>query len=366
MFREMIKSGPEVLNEGIKSLMERLMKEKQIQNEAENRNATLALQQKELPSQIALREAQANQINQQSQQPFGGKMMPGPAGKALALFMIKQKYGENSSEYNEAKQLYDLENKRTQQTIDYQKSLMESQPKRYATQAGKSAQEQNEIEQGFMPGSTSTGGKGIPLTPDQQEKLKGQYSLARLKTMTDSNVRQRILYSKNMEKTLNNLNVDDLTSYSGIKGTAELLKDKVEAQKGNISDRYLKYQQSLTAAETLAKQVRQFYGDSITAGVQEGLKQLTNPSTWREHPKVAKARFNAFKNILQTEAKTFTDAAKNSSIYEEEKEPAINPNLGTLVMQRKNKETGKIEYFDIPQDAESQKLARERGLKLVD
>ncbi|HWY34739.1 MAG TPA: hypothetical protein VNX68_08835 [Nitrosopumilaceae archaeon] len=319
MFRIPIpKTGGEVLNEGIRNLMERLMREKQIENEAQYRNATLSLQQQELPSQIELRKAQANKLNQQSDLPFGGRMMPGAAGKALALFMVKRKYGENSPEYKEAKELYDLDKRRSEQTINYQESLMNSQGKRYATPLGKRAQEEQQIAEGVMPGTGNNGNPGLSLTPQQRDKLKGQYDLKDLKDTTDSGVRQRILYSKNMEKTLNNLNVDDLTSYSGIKGSAELLKDEAFSQTGNIPPRYLKYKQSLTAADTLAKQVRQFYGDSITPGVQEGLKQLTNPTTWREHPKVAKERFNAFKKILLTEAKTFTDAAHSANIYKEE------------------------------------------------
>ena len=56
MFRIPIpKTGGEVLNEGIQNLMERLMKEKQIQNEAQYRNATL-----QLAAQKENREAQLN------------------------------------------------------------------------------------------------------------------------------------------------------------------------------------------------------------------------------------------------------------------------------------------------------------------
>jgi hypothetical protein len=281
-------------------------------------------------------ESQANRENKLAELPFAGRELPGAAGKALGLQMIKGQYGEESPEYLEAKKLYDLDMARAEQTMEYQKSLIESQPKRYATAEGKRALEQQEIEQGIMPGSSIGNRPGKPLTPEQQQKLKGQYKLKTLKDTTDTGVRQRILYSKNMEKTLNNLNVDDLTSYSGIQGTGELLKDKAKSLRGDISPRYQKYKNALTAAETLAKQVRQFYGDSITAGVQEGLKKLTNPTNWLEHPKVAKSRFNAFKNILQTEAKTFTDAAKNADIYEEEK-----PSGGNVLTY--NQETGEFE-----------------------
>lgn len=61
MFRIPIpKTGGEVLNEGIQNLMERLMRQKQIENEAQYRNATL-----QLAAQKEAREAQLNPIYQQ-------------------------------------------------------------------------------------------------------------------------------------------------------------------------------------------------------------------------------------------------------------------------------------------------------------
>lgn len=261
--------------------------------------------------------AQAKRNEELAGLPFGGREMPGAAGRALAVEMVKRKYGEDSTEYREAKSLYDLDKQKTQQTMDYQKSLMDTQGKRYATTEGKLAQEAEEISHGIMPGTTVGGKQGTPLSPDQQKRLGGFYKLKQLKDVTDTNVRQRILYSKNMEKTMQNLNVDNLVTYSGPQGMRDLAKDKINAARGIVTPRYESYKESLTAAKTLAKQVRQFYGDSITAGVQEGLRQLTNPTSWIEHPKVAKAQYNRFAHILQTEAKTFTDAARNSDIYEE-------------------------------------------------
>ena len=284
--------------------------------------------QNELMQLAPLRSAQAkNELAQAKRNeelaglPFGGREMPGAAGQALAVEMIKRKYGENSVEYREAKSLYDLDKQKTLQTMEYQKSLMNTQGKRYATNEGKLAQEEAEINQGIMPGTTVGGKEGVPLSPEQKKRLSGFYKLKQLKDVTDTGVRQRILYSKNMEKTLDNLNVDNLVTYSGLKGTRDLAHDTFASAKGQEIPRYEAYKESLTAAKTLAKQVRQFYGDSITAGVQEGLQKLTDPTSWLENPKVAKARFNRFKHILQTEAKTFTDAAKNADIYEESPQP---------------------------------------------
>lgn len=265
--------------------------------------------------------AAASREEELAKLPFAGKEMPGAAGRAMALMMVKARFGENSPEFQEAKKLYDLEMNRAEQTMAYQQSLMESQGKRYASPQGKLAQEQVEIDRGQMPGSTVGGKPGTTLTPDQQEKLKGQFSLKQLKDTTDPNLRQRILFSKNMDITLDNLPVDDLVAYSGLKGTQELINDSIAANvRGEISPKYKKYNEAMTAARALAKQIRQFYGDSITPSVQRGLDELTNPTTWLKHPDIAKAQFNRFKKIVKTEEKTFLNAAKSAKIFEEEPE----------------------------------------------
>lgn len=273
-----------------------------------------------------LLDAQARQANaaagreeQLANLPFAGRQMPGAAGRAVALMMVKSRYGEDSPEYKEAKDLYDLEKKRAEKTMEYQQFLIDSQEKRFASPTAKIAQEKQEVAQGFMPGTTVGNKPGKKLTNEQQQQLQGVYGLKQLSDITDNKVRERILYSKNMEKTLDNLPVDALVSYSGLKGTQDLIKDTISANTtGKITPRYQAYSEALTAAKTLAKQVRQFYGDSITAGVQQGLQELTNPTTWLKHPDIAKAQFNRFKKILLTEAKTFTDATKNANIFQEE------------------------------------------------
>lgn len=286
--------------------------------------------------------AQASRNEELAKLPFGGREMPGAAGKALAVEMIKRKYGENSPEYQSSKKLYDLETRRAEQTMAYQQSLMDTQGKRFATPEGKRAQEEAEISHGVMPGSAVGNREGTLLSPEQKERLSGMYKLKDLKDVTDTGVRQRILYSKNMEKTLGTLNVNDLTTYSGLKGATDLLKDSAASAHGNAPPRYIAYKEALVNADTLAKQVRQFYGDSITPTIQNDLKKLTNPTSWLEDPKSATARFNKFKSILKTESKTFTSAAKNADIYDETPEdqaPTAQPAAGLTY----NPQTGEFE-----------------------
>lgn len=312
-------SGNEIFKD-VMDFYEQLQKRKaqqqqfsQEQDRLQNQFAQeMALKNEMQPLKLDLLRAQIAKANQP---PSEHEVLQGYARQIDDLEKLGKKYGENSPQYNMAKKMFELDNERAQQTMNYQQSLIESQPKRYASATAKLAQEENEISQGIMPG-TSTGGKeGVKLTPEQQEKLQGQYGLKQLKNVTDTDVRKRILYANNMEITLNNLNPEHLTSYSGIEGAVDLLRDKSNALRGKILPRYQNYKKALVAAKTLSKQVRQFYGDSITPEIQKGLDQLTNPSSWLEHPQVANARFNAFKNILNTEAQTFKKAAVNADIY---------------------------------------------------
>jgi hypothetical protein len=270
-------------------------------------------------AETAWKNAQTNNLNILNKLPFAGRQLPGEAGKSIAIDMIKQQYGENSPQYMSAKNAYDLEQQKVKQTMEYQRSLMGSQNKRSATPIGKMFMEMDDIDKGFMPGTVDQNGNGIPIDEDMKKTLKDQYRGKMIKDITDSKTRERALFAKNMSKTINNLNPDDLTSYSGPRGRVELARDMALSGKGESVPRYEAYKDALTASNTLSKQVRQFYGDSITPSVQEGLKELTNPTSWFENPQVAKSRYNKFINILDTEADTFFDALKDPSIYEKPK-----------------------------------------------
>lgn len=291
-------------------------------------------------AEVAWKNAQAQNLNLLNKMPFAGRQLPGEAGKAMAVDMVKQQYGEQSPQYMAAKNAYDLEQQKAKQTMEYQRSLMGSQNKRSATPMGKMFMEMDEIENGFMPGTVNEQGMGTPISEEQQKKLTNQYREKMIKDITDPKLRERALFAKNMEKTINTLNPESLTYYSGPKGQAKLAKDMALSASGKDVPKYKAYKEALTSAQTLTKQVRQFYGDSITPSVQEGLKNLANPTSWFENPQVAMARYNQFVNILDTEADTFFDALKDPAMYEkghsmkhdkkEQKVFRYNPNTGRL------------------------------------
>lgn len=299
-----------------------------IKNKYAEPMANLELKQKQTENELYRPRTEAEIANKMSntarqnallQQPFAGRQLPGAGGEALGLEMLKQQYGENSPVYQNAINAYNQQQKAGNQLMDYRQSLMESQAKRSASPLAKMAMEQSDIERGFMPGTTREGIGGQPITPESQRDLKNQYKLKLLKDVTDPKLRERALFATNMEKTINRLNPADLTYYSGPKGQAQLRIDQAKSASGKTVPEYKRYKESLTSANTLAKQVRQFYGDSITPSVQEGLKELTNPTNWLDNPEVAMARYNQFINILDTESDTFFDALHNSSVYEKPK-----------------------------------------------
>lgn len=264
-----------------------------------------------LPYRQKLLQAQTSRAQQLANQPYGGNL----AGIAREAYGIAQLTGQDPKEV--AQKLYQNKLEQAQALNDYRQTLIKTAPKRTSTQLGKLEQEEQEVQQGFMPGS----GGQIKLTKNQQDNLIGQYQLAKQKLSSDVDTRKKLLYATNLDKTLENINVDDLTQYSGISGQIEKKLAEGKSLSGLEEKNYESYQKALTGAKLLAKQVRQFYGDSITPAIQEQLGALTNPATWKLHPKVAKNNFNQFKSILQQETQTYRDALKGTNVYRN------NPNL---------------------------------------
>jgi len=256
-----------------------------------------------MPYRQALLKAQTQRANQ--------PMLSGVAKEAFALEDLKNRFGENSDVYQRAKQSFDLQQQSSQQLNSYRQALQETMSKRTSTNLGKTQQELSEIESGFMPGSNGR----IPLTPEQQNSLRGQYELKLVKETSDVDTRKRAAFASNIDKTLDNIDVKDLTQYGGLLGGIDKKIQEGRALTGTESKSYDKFQEALTGAKLLAKQVRQFYGDSITPQIQEQLSMLTNPASWTNNPKIAANNFNKFKNILASETDTYRNLTKNAGEY---------------------------------------------------
>jgi hypothetical protein len=260
-------------------------------------------------AQNKLINAQAKEAEAKSNLPFGGANVPGPAGQIVGLEMIKGLYGDNSPQYKQASEAFNLNQEGVKSRVNYQNILSDTANKRFSTPLAKSTEELNDVRDGYAPG------RKRKLTPEEQEQYENIYGLDLLKKTTDSDTRKKNLYSTNIDVTLGNIDPKALTQFSGVKGAAQLLKERLLDQQGNTTPQYKAYQDSLTNARLLAKQVRQFYGDSITPGVQKGLSDLTNPSTWLNSPEIAMRNFNSFAKTLKSERGTYSKATKSPAVY---------------------------------------------------
>jgi hypothetical protein len=181
--------------------------------------------------------------------------------------------------------------------------------------------QQQEIDEGFLPGSNKT----IELTPQQQERYSELTELKMQKNATDADTRRRAIFAENLVKAINNTNIDDLTRYSGPAGQARLKVEEAKDLAGNPTDNYLKYKEALTAVQIEAKELRQALGESITPAMAAQLQHLTNPTGFFISPKVAKAQIQKTRDLIQKQMDTFRSRLKRTSQREpSEGSPRLN------------------------------------------
>jgi len=246
--------------------------------------------------------ARAKAAEQQSNMPFGGQLS-GVAREAFGLELLKQQFGADSEVYKNAAKRYQADLDASNVLNHYRQTLAGSTDKRASTALGKTEMEISDIL------------NRQDISPDEKRAILGRYQLSRQKQISDQDARKRALFASNVDKTLDNINPKDLVQYGGVKGQAKLQVDKLKAATGNATKEYIKYQDALTGAKLLSKQIRQFYGDSITPQVQEQLAEMVNPATWANNPEVALKKFNRFKNILQSETETYRNALKDTKEF---------------------------------------------------
>ncbi len=182
--------------------------------------------------------------------------------------------------------------------------------------------EMQEVDQGFMPGTNGT----VQLTPDQQERLKGQYELKIQKDTTDSLVRSRALNANNLLKAFERTSIDDLVTYSGPKGHVDLARDMALDAMGKAPERYKKHKIAEANAKIEAKELGQMLGASVRTEERKYIETLLNPSNTYTSAKIAKAQLTAMREVLKKQAETFTKGLKSIKPYEEyesESEPKI-------------------------------------------
>lgn len=275
-------------------------------------NAFKQMQMQQYPEQQRLSnlltQSRISELQRKAQDPFGGQIAPGEIGQAMWLERIKNIAGEDSPFFKRAQDAFNREQQAKQGLVDYRSALTGTADKRYSTQTGKRLQEQSDIDAGFMPGT----GRTVPIAPEQQKKFADEYALKGLKEVTDTNFRNKAAFARNIDKTIESIDIDALTRYAGAPGQVKLIMESLAAPFGMESKDYQDYQQAMKGAQLLAKQIRQFYGDSIQPNMVEKIENMTSPATWRNNPELAKNSFNTLADILKKETKTYTGSLKSS------------------------------------------------------
>ncbi len=246
-----------------------------------------------------------------SEQSYRGK-----AGQEEMLAEILRKYGgaEKESEI-EARLAQAFHHRQSGENAGQRGvSGRASNPYYGIPEIGKLMIQQKEIDSGFLPGSNRTD----PLTPEQQKKYSNQNQLAIQKLVSDSQTRSRTLFASNIEKAFNSTKPDDLVKFSGPSGQLKLKSEQAKDLVGQSSEEYKKYKEALVASELEAKEIRQFFGSSITPEIDKQLRKLTNPTSWSTSPEVAKREIQQTRNIIRKQLKTYQEALRGPQSYREE------------------------------------------------
>jgi len=280
---------------------------------------------------------------------YYGQLHPsGDVANAMYVEQLRQQYGEDDPRYVQAKRAHDLALQGRQSLLDYRDVLNQTAGIRATSPLGKEiAEGKGQGAQDILNGHRGTSGAGVNsgysydtngnnviATPEEIANVgnsvapstqisgttdnnvrtpeeRAAYERAINKKTSDAQARNLLLRAENLDKTRNSIDPDDLTRYSGLKGTGNWLKDSAQAITGNPSNQYLAHQKAVNSASLMVDQMRQFYGDSIQPAAMARLQKLANPATWYKDPKVAKAQWGQLNKILDTETDTYRNHASS-------------------------------------------------------
>lgn len=246
----------------------------------------------------------------------------GDVANALYVQQLKNQYGENDPRYLQAKAAHDMAMAGHQSLMDYRVQLSNLAPYRAATPEERlvEAQRGRGVLQTFGPNGSGTNASNVNNQRIQKGMVSGEdghtisedeasvYNRALGKKTSDAAIRNKIPYAKNVQITLDSINPEDLVQYSGPEGTFKYGVDMLKSAVGTTPPEFMKYQTALTSAKTLAKQLRQFWGDSIQPTATDEIKKLTNPTYWNKNPQVALQQFNQLKQVTEQELGVFEAA----------------------------------------------------------
>lgn len=271
---------------------------------------------------ILEREKMAQLAQQQS---MANKLRPsGDVANAAYISQLEAKLGPNHPDVISAKKAHALGMQNRNSLIDWRTMATNLGPYKASTPFARTVAEGqgNGPLDKFGPGSTKKNEnpnlpegstkvgeqyynkEGNPIYPSKTPIQKA-YEQKIAKDTTDAFVRNKLPYAEMVETTFSNLVPEDLTTFSGPKGSAEWGIESIKAGLGNPSDRFVKWNNAVNTASALSKQLRQFWGDSIQPTAVERIDSLTNPSAWYKDPKVAISQLNQLKKITDQELNIF-------------------------------------------------------------
>lgn len=216
-------------------------------------------------------------------------------------------------------------------------TLNATQDQRGQTQQGKLLTEAKDVQDGFLPG---TGRSQKFDNPELQQFYQDQYDLKLQKERSDSVTRNRAIYAGLVDNTFDNINVDKLVQYGGIEGEINKRLAQGQLVPEDEQKKYREYKEEQAKVQVLAKQIRQFYGDSISPGNLKKLEEISNPAKWSESPAAAKAQYEAFKKIVKQETGIYRGALKSIAPFQAEQSTNSSNQSGVKVY---NPKTGRLE-----------------------
>jgi hypothetical protein len=238
----------------------------------------------------------------------GLSSLSGVAGQVASLHRLKNQFGENSPTYQRALKAFELDQAHTQETMDSSKFYREN-PWRLYDPTTKGLQAQQQAAQGRFP----EGGQAYE-TPAQQQQAVDIYEKERYGKNTPTFLQQQYEAAQQIDETIKLIDPDKAFPYSGVRGAAELWKDRYESQNtGKISEKYAAFEENETYLHNLREQIRSYLGSSITQEMTKDLDYLVNPSNWMSHPEIAKRKYKAVIRAYENEKAVTERAIKHGN-----------------------------------------------------
>lgn len=273
---------------------------------------------REKEAELGLKGEQLKRLQQLSQLPFGGQHISGVAGEIVGLEILKQKYGENSPQY-------ELGKRNLESQIKGRESLaqMRESPYRYAPAQQKNIlsfedQLQKEYPQydrdtisnmanAYLQDEKSLNGQELPDLSSQSQYLKNNIQ----KASSTAYLQNQAASLSNTVNELNNIDIEPIKHFAGIKGKTDYL-----AQKSGIKPRTQEWRdynafknvQSVLIMDSLRNSLK----TSVVPGyVYETIGKFSNPNDemW-DDPQQVQKKWDTLIEWLNRSSKNISKQAK--------------------------------------------------------